>query len=163
LYDDVAVVNRLSTLLATCFGIGHLWPAPGTIASLAAVGLAFPLVMLGGHLALLAGTLVFTFAGIWACDAEARHAGLKDPSHCVVDELAGQWLALLPVAAYAAFSRLAPVATAFLLFRFFDILKPFPIGRFEHLPGGVGVMADDVAAGVVSALLLWLFLAQNWI
>jgi phosphatidylglycerophosphatase A len=152
-----------ASLLATCFGIGHVPPAPGTLASLAAVTLAFVLVTLGGFLALLAGTFLFTVVGIWACGAEARRARLKDPSHCVIDELAGQWLALLPVAAYGAFFRIGPLVAAFLLFRFFDILKPFPIGRFEQLPGGLGVMADDLAAGAVSALLLWLVLAQNWI
>jgi phosphatidylglycerophosphatase A len=151
----------LASLFATGFGLGYIPPAPGTLGSLAALPLAAGLVALGGWPALLAGTVVVTLVGIWACGVYARAKGLKDPGECVIDEVAGQFVTLLPLAASAAFFRALPLLFGLALFRFFDVLKPFPIGRFEHLPGGVGVMADDLAAGVVAAGLVWAALAWN--
>jgi phosphatidylglycerophosphatase A len=155
--------TRLATLLATVFGAGYLPWAPGTWASLLSLPLAWCLGALGGWPALLAGAVLLTFAGIWACGRHARAAGLKDPSECVIDEVAGQLFACVPLAITARLAAVLPVLLAFVLFRFFDIVKPWPIARLEHLPGGVGVMADDVLAGVLAALLVWFATAQNWI
>jgi phosphatidylglycerophosphatase A len=93
---------------------------------------------------------VFVFAlGWWAAGRLARHLGLEDPSVVVIDEVLGMFVTLLglpfdPVVAFVGF----------LLFRVFDIVKPYPAAALEHLPGGLGIMADDVAAGVYANLLL---------
>jgi phosphatidylglycerophosphatase A len=154
-------VTRLAILLATCFGIGRIPGAPGTAASLAALPLACWLGFVGGWPALLGAAIAATLIGIWACGLYAMHAGLKDPSPCVLDEVAGQWLTLLPLALYGELLSVVPLLLAFALFRFFDILKPFPIARLEGLPGGLGVMADDILAGLMGAGVLWAALAWN--
>ena len=79
----------------------------------------------------------------------------SDPSECVIDEVAGQWLALFPIALGANVFAWRPYVAAFLLFRALDMLKPWPIGEFERLPGGLGIMMDDVAAGIVAAAVLY--------
>jgi phosphatidylglycerophosphatase A len=90
-------------------------------------------------------------AGIWAADWTAKKSGKKDPSLVVVDEVIGQWVTLAGAATLNWKSWLA----AFLLFRAFDIWKPVPVRQFEKLPGGYGIVADDVMAGVYGALVLW--------
>lgn len=134
--------------VATLLGLGRLKPAPGTIASAAALVLAWPLARLGIATFALAA-LAASVAGIWACDSYARRTGRDDPSECVVDELAGQWLACL-----LAPLTLAGFALAFLLFRAFDIVKPWPLSQLERLPGGYGIMADDLAAGLIAGLIV---------
>ncbi len=150
--------------LATFFGAGYLKPGPGTYGSVAAA----VLWLLGGWLlhhdgyrltiATTVAIACVTFAGIPAATRVAREAGQKDPGFVVVDEVAGQWVALLFV---------PPLWTnalvAVLLFRFFDILKPPPIRRFEALPEGWGIMADDLVAGLfaLAATQLVLHLVQR--
>ncbi len=134
--------------LATFFGAGYLRPGPGTYGSAAAVVLWLVAGWLLHHQTrelgwlTLATVVLLTAAGIPAATRVAREAGREDPGFIVVDEVAGQWIALL---------FLPPLWTdallAFLLFRFFDILKPWPIRRFEALPEGTGIMADDLVAG----------------
>lgn len=142
---------RLARLIATWFGAGDLPGAPGTWGSLAALPCAAVLVVLGGQYLLAVGVLVAFFAGVWAGGKVAAWHRLKDPGLIVIDEVAGQWLALLPV---AYDWRFYPVA--FVLFRFADITKPWPCNRLERAPGGVGIMADDMAAGVYAGILTWL-------
>jgi phosphatidylglycerophosphatase A len=89
--------------------------------------------------------------GIWAADVYAKSHGKEDPSEVVVDEAIGQWVTLLGATVYNWKSLLA----ALVLFRILDILKPFPIRQAEKLPGGVGIIADDVVAGLVGALVLF--------
>ena len=96
-------------------------------------------------------TAAATAPAIWASDLTARSGACKDPSHVVVDEVLGQWLALAGATALNWKSWLG----AFLLFRALDIAKPWPIRRFERLPGGTGIVADDLAAGAVAALVLF--------
>jgi phosphatidylglycerophosphatase A len=158
-----ASTSRAATLLATFFGVGYLPWAPGTWASLVALPIAWCVGTFAGWEALLAVALLLTFAGIWACDRHARSTGLKDPSECVIDEVAGQLLACVPLVMTAHMTTVLAVFLAFAVFRFFDIVKPWPIARLEHLPGGAGVMADDVLAGIIAALLVWIAAAQNWI
>jgi phosphatidylglycerophosphatase A len=146
-------MTPVSTRLATCFGIGWIPFAPGTFASAAALPFGWLLVRLGWK-GLLIGALAATALGVWACGAHARRRGLYDPSECVIDEVAGQWFALIPIAVMARDGNWRPYAMAFLLFRLFDILKPWPISAAEHLPGGYGVMMDDVLAGLAAAVLL---------
>jgi phosphatidylglycerophosphatase A len=120
--------------------------------ALAAVGIAALLVHYAGwtplHLGILG--LIAVVPGTWASSVEAQTCGRKDPGHIVVDEVAGQWITIAGAAALNWKAWLA----AFVLFRLFDIWKPAPVRQLERLPGGVGVMADDVMAGVYGALVL---------
>jgi phosphatidylglycerophosphatase A len=139
--------------IATWFGCGYSPKAPGTAGSLGALAPAVLLAQYGGfrpwHFAVLAAAV--TPAAIWAAGRVARAWGEKDPSQVVVDEVVGQWVALAGAATLDWKSWLA----AFVLFRFFDIWKPFPVRRLEALPGGLGIVADDLAAGVYGALVLF--------
>jgi phosphatidylglycerophosphatase A len=147
----------LARAIATLFGIGHLRPGPGTWASAAALPLLWALHVLGGFAAVVVATLAVTAIGWWAVARATVDTDDKDPSEIVVDELAGQWLALWPVSAGAVMSG-APVlalwpgwVAGFALFRLFDILKPGPVGWADRRPGVTGVMLDDLIAGLLAA------------
>jgi len=142
---------RLARLLATLFGAGDLPGAPGTWGSLAALPFALVAVMIGGQFLLMALILVGFVVGVWASGKLATYHRLQDPQRVVIDEVVGQWLAILPL---ALDWRFYPVA--FVLFRFADITKPWPLKDLERLHGGVGIMADDVGAGVYAGALTWL-------
>lgn len=143
--------------IATVFGIGHLRPAPGTWGSLAALPMALGLMWLGGPWLLVAATLAVVVLGYVAVQAEIS-VGDPDPSHVVIDEVAGQWVALFPVAFGAAavgasYTALWPGwVAAFALFRLFDIWKPGPVGWADRRQGASGVMMDDLFAGLFAAL-----------
>ena len=148
----------MTHLIATFFYIGHLRPAPGTWGSLAALPVAWALHTLGGPMLLALGlALVFTL-GWWATALETKGKEDHDPSEIVIDEVAGQWLAFLPVSIGAAHAGVAITAlwpgwiTAFLTFRLFDIWKPGPIGWADRQGGPLGVMLDDLLAGLAAAL-----------
>ena len=150
--------GRLARLLATVGGLGDLLPAPGTtVGSLVAVLVFAALVRLAPAVLLPVGAAVLVLLvplSVWACGAEAARRGVGDPGPVVLDEVTGQWLALVVVsAAAAAPPSLAAIAVSFLLFRIFDVLKPWPISRLERLPGGWGVVADDLAAALVAAVV----------
>jgi phosphatidylglycerophosphatase A len=148
--------------VATFFGAGLLKPAPGTWGSLAAL-LLWAAFAMGAHpaaltllLALIAGIVVSVAIGIPAASIAARESGRKDPGFVVVDEVAGQWIALLGCPADWKHGLIALA-----LFRLFDITKPFPARQLERLPEGWGIVFDDIAAGLyawgVAALLrLWI-------
>lgn len=142
-------MNRFSTLIATLGGLGRVPFAPGTVASLAALPFAWLLGHFGGNSVLLAATFAAASIGTWACGLYARSTNAVDPSECVADELAGQWL----TCAFAPLS-LAGMVLAFLLFRLFDVLKPWPISLAERLEGGLGIMADDVVAATMAGLVI---------
>ncbi len=144
---------RFSTIIASVLGIGYFPVASGTVMSAVAVFLAIPIARHGGGPAVLAASLVAFGIGVWACGAHVRETGRKDPSECVIDELAGQWLACAGISFDFAPASASQFALAFLLFRLFDILKPWPISAAERLPGGLGVMADDMLAGLAAAIL----------
>ena len=134
--------------LATLGPVGRIRPAPGTWGSLAALLPAAGMAMAGDWL-LEIGVVVACIIGVKAADIYEAHSGKKDDSEVVIDELAGQWIALLVIPFDWRWWL-----TAFLLFRLFDIAKPGPVKMAERLPGGIGVMADDVVAGVLVATLL---------
>lgn len=141
----------LATFLATGFGSGLSPVAPGTAGTLVAVPLGYFVTVslaAGPALQALVITLVIAVA-IWSAGVAAPRFGLKDPGQIVVDEIAGYFVALafLP----AGWTTLA---AAFVLFRLFDIGKPPPCRRLEALPGGLGIVADDVMAGVYANLVI---------
>lgn len=142
-------------LIATWFGVGLLRPAPGTWGSIAALPLGAVLAYWLGPWVLAAGALAVFLVGWWASNgliARLPAGASHDLPSIVVDEVAGQLIALLP----AAFSPVL-FGVSFALFRMFDISKVGPIGYVERrLPGGLGVMADDVVAGVLAAIGVWL-------
>src|SRR3954466_10658040 len=146
---------RASTVVASVFGIGYFDIAPGTIMSAIAVPLAILIAQFGGGgMGLLASSIIVLVIGILSCADYVRETGRDDPSECVIDELAGQWLACAFVV--LSFGGLLPVdhvslpgfALAFVLFRLFDIWKPWPVSWAENnLKGGLGGMVDDIVAG----------------
>jgi phosphatidylglycerophosphatase A len=141
---------RLSTVIASMFGIGYFPFASGTVASLAAMPFAVFMLLYGGCILLATASLIAFALGVWACGDHVRATGREDPSECVIDEVAGQWLAC----AFASVS-LPSLALAFFLFRLFDIWKPWPVGWADReLPGGLGVMADDMIAGLMAGVLV---------
>ena len=140
-----------ATLLATWFGSGLLRVAPGTCGSLAALPFAAGMVLLGGPWLLAAATVAAFAAGLWASARYVEAAGQADPGAVVIDEVAGQWLALVAL-------PLDPLLylLAFLAFRLFDILKPWPVGWADRrLHGGFGIMADDILAGVYAGAVVY--------
>ena len=155
-------MSSWSSRLATCFGIGRIPFASGTFASAAAMPLGFLLVALGSS-AIIAAALVAVGLGVWACGEHAAKLGVVDPAECVLDEVAGQWIALVPIALYARPLDWRPYAVSFFLFRFFDVLKAWPLSAAERLPGGYGVMADDILAGLIAAGVLSAALSMGWV
>lgn len=151
---------RISHLIATVFHIGYLRPVPGTWASLLAVPLAWGLHVMGGPWALSLAILAAIGAGIWAIHMETRGKPDRDPSEIVIDEIAGQWIALLPVSIGAAhvgasLTSLWPgLLFAFVFFRVFDITKLGPIGWADRRHDALGVMLDDILAGLAAALVV---------
>lgn len=146
-------LDTLGTALATLGPIGHFPKAPGTWGSLAAVVAApwlFLPLPLWGRLAALAAVFA---VGVWACGVAERTMGRKDPGCVIIDELFGQWLTLLFFSAMPIWY----LGLTFVLFRVFDILKPWPVKWAETaFPGGLGVMADDGVAGLYALLCLHL-------
>jgi phosphatidylglycerophosphatase A len=161
-------MKRLAFHIATVFGLGDRLPAPGTTAGSlpAVVGWWLAMVALpdvpARCVATAVGTVLVAVIGVWASQVEARRRGGEDPGAVVIDEVAGQWLTLLPVllllARQTRLTLAVAAAVGFLLFRLFDIVKPWPVRSFERLPGGFGIMADDLVAalfaGALSALVL---------
>ena len=154
--------TRWAWAVGTWFGAGLLKPGPGTYGSVAAVLLWYGAAH-GLHLSatgLAVGTavaaVVATLIGIPAATIVAREAGREDPGFVVIDEVAGQWIALIAVR-----PDWRHVLLALVLFRLFDIWKPWPIRRLEALPEGTGIMLDDVAAGIL-ALAVGLVLSR-WV
>ena len=105
---------------------------------------------------LVVAIVAVTFAGIWAGSRTEELAGRKDPGKVVVDEVAGQLIATLPLVFVKQWS-IAAVMVSFVLFRFFDIVKPYPANRLQDLKGGAGIMFDDLVAGVYAAVLVTIF------
>jgi phosphatidylglycerophosphatase A len=147
-------MNRIAVVVATSGGAGYAPFAPGTVGS--AVGVAVFLLLRDASIGWqVSVTAVVTVVGIWAASVAERHFAREDPGPVVIDEVAGQ---LVTLAATGA--SVAGIAAGFFLFRLFDVIKPFPVNRFERLPRGYGIMADDVMAGVYGHLVLRLLIWQ---
>ena len=149
-------------LIATAGGLGWLRPGPGTWGTLGAAAVAAALIPVAGwSLVLWSGlAAVATIAGLLAIPAAQRRLGLIDPPQVVIDEVAGLWLALALIpAGVAAPSPWLALGMAVVLFRLLDIAKPWPLDALERLPGAIGVMVDDLAAGFLAGLACSAFLS----
>ena len=158
-------IPRASTVVASVFGIGYFDIAPGTIMSAIAVPLAILIgIFGGGGMGILGASIIVLVIGILATADHVRETGRQDPPECVIDELAGQWLAcsfcllsfggLLP----ATHISLPAFLLAFVFFRLFDIWKPWPVGWADrNISGGLGVMLDDMLAGLMAGIGVTLF------
>jgi phosphatidylglycerophosphatase A len=155
-------IPRASTVVDSVFGIGFFDVAPGTIMSAVAVPLAILIgIFGGGGMGILASSIIVLVIGILACGDYIRETGRQDPPECVIDELAGQWLACS--ACLLSFGGLVPVThfslpaffLAFAAFRLFDIWKPWPVSWADgQLKGGLGVMTDDMIAGLMAGAVV---------
>lgn len=159
---------RIAWWIATGFGSGYLKPAPGTWGSLA--GLGAWLLLVGGMRGagesfapwiLLAAPVALALLAVWAADRVVKETGQKDPSFIVADEWAGMWFALTPLLFTVTVQPqpwllwAARLVAPFMLFRLFDIWKPGVVDAAQRLPGGWGVVLDDVLAGLLAALIAW--------
>ena len=153
-----ALINRISIIFASGLGLGYLRGPTGTYGS--ALGLLIWQLAAMPQSALFEGAIAAAFLifSIPAAGRAEKLLGKKDPGVVVCDEIVGQLIALL----FLPFSGTVALA-AFLLFRAFDILKPFPADRMERLPNGWGIVADDVMAGVYANLVLRLLLYWDWL
>ena len=156
--------SRTARIIATVGGLGDVLPAPGTTAgSLPAAVLWWGVCQAAttntARIIVTAVALVIVVGvGLWASEVECRRRQERDPRPVVVDEVAGQWLTYLvalPLLPLLAGMQLAIFTVAgFLLFRFFDVVKPWPVRELEKFPGGIGIIADDLAAGYLAAFVL---------
>lgn len=147
-------MKKIWVIIATFFGTGYLPVAPGTWASLLTVLIVYFTPLSTSHFLLLVLATAAIYAiGVPAAAASERHFQKKDPRPCVIDEVTGQLVSLWLLPRLAVF-----YIAAFFVFRFFDIFKPFPVNRSESLPGGFGIMTDDVLAGFYAMVLLQLVL-----
>lgn len=153
---DTARRAPVAWLIATFFGVGLCPFASGTVATAAAVPVYLAGYLLGGDLAVAALAVLFTVAGVAAAGIVEQRLGYHDPSEVVIDEVAGFLVTMLLLQ-----PTLLVCSAGFLLFRAFDVLKPWPASRAEKLPGGWGIMADDLVCGLMAnavirlGVLLW--------
>ncbi len=143
----------VARFIATVAYVGTLKPAPGTWGSAAAMPFGWLIANSFGLVGLSVAIILVSIIGVWASSDYERTSGAHDPAEVVIDEIAGQWIALLPVIYFGApwYGWFA----AFVAFRLFDIWKPGPIGQLDkNFKGGVGTMIDDIAAGACASLLL---------
>ena len=142
-------------LLATWFGCGLSPKAPGTIGSLGTFPFALLIFALFGIQAFVAFTLLTTTIGFWATTKFEHETDTHDSKMIVIDEVAGQSIALMPAFLLSGLNPIY-IILAFPLFRFFDIIKPWPVSHFDkQVKGALGVMGDDIIAGILAALCLW--------
>ena len=144
--------------IATGFGSGYSPIAPGTAGALLAMLIWWGYSLLFSHcisipVLTFIVIVVFTFAGVWSSSVVEKYWG-EDPSRVVVDEMVGTWIALLAVPEGAHWGYML---AAFVLFRFFDIVKPLGVRKMESLPSGFGIIADDILAGIYGFIVIYLY------
>lgn len=172
--DSSPAPSRAAVLIATCFGAGRLPRAPGTAGSLAAAAcFAVCFYALPGALLPFVSLFVLAWlapAALWSIEQALPEWTSADPRAIVIDEVVGQWLAYAGLLLAPLFGW--PIGTSagwkyllagFILFRGFDVLKPFPIRRSERLPGAAGILLDDVLAGAYAAAGLLLLVRSGWL
>jgi phosphatidylglycerophosphatase A len=152
-------MKRLGLAIATCGYVGYAPLAPGTFGSAAGVALFYLVRATGSTVVEVAVVIAVLALGLWSGTVAEEHFGGIDPGPVVIDEVAGMLITmlLLPLNGLGVF-------VAFLVFRVLDVVKPWPAGRLEHLPGGRGVMADDTMAAIYGNLLMrgGILLAPGW-
>ena len=142
------VLINPSVMIPTWFGVGLFRPAPGTMGSLAAMPTGYAIVMLMGNSGLLLCAILLLIVGTRFATIYGKKSGVKDDQSIVVDEVVGMWIAAIPAGTNTGLWLIA-----FLLFRLFDIWKPWPASYFDNnSKGGFGVMMDDVVAGIYALL-----------
>ena len=141
-------MRAIAYTVGTFFGCGYSPVGPGTAGSLAALVIA---VAIHNRVALIVLSVILLLPGIWAAGRIAQYESRKDPQIVVIDEVLGQWITLAGTSTLNWKSFLA----ALLFFRLFDIWKPPPVRQLEALPGGTGIVADDVMAGLYGALAIF--------
>ncbi len=148
-------MKRLAQVIATGGFVGYAPLAPGTVGTLVAVAIAWAFGRCGA-LAMPIGAAFASAVGVWAAGVYEAEVGERDPSAVVIDEIAGFLAAMvgLPVS-------WPQLATVFVLFRLFDIAKPFPVRAVERVPGGAGIVADDLVAGLYANLTARLLLGSG--
>ena len=145
--------EAVARIFATWFGCGLSPVAPGTMGSLAAIVIAWPLSMAGfGRIQFLILSFALLYPAIQAADVVEKASAKKDPQIVVIDEVLGQWLTL----AGALRFNLPAFGISFALFRLFDVWKPPPIRLIERVPGGSGIVLDDMMAGAYAAIVLFI-------
>ena len=148
----------MSAAIATIFGIGYLRPAPGTWGSLFALFLAILLLESFGIILFSFALLIACVFGWWATNEYLKQTKTKDPCEVVIDELVGLWIAVLPLAWAVFHYKLSSLdlwpgwISSFFFFRIFDIYKPSLIGWADQKNGALGVMLDDIFAGIAAAI-----------
>jgi phosphatidylglycerophosphatase A len=142
-------MRRLALFISTCGYVGYAPVAPGTFGSAAGLVVFYVVRSTGSTVVELSAIVLLFAVGIWSGTAAEHHFGGVDPGPIVLDEVVGMLitLALLPVSPMGAF-------VGFVVFRVLDVIKPFPSARFEKLPGGLGVMADDGMAAIYGNLVM---------
>lgn len=151
-------IPLIHQLIASGFGSGYSPIAPGTAGALLAMLIwwVYATLLNDSHLVFLCTlslVIIFTILGTWSASVAEKYWG-KDPSKVVIDEMVGTWIALLAVTSHLQWGYML---VAFLLFRFFDILKPLGIRQMEKFPSGYGIMADDILSGIYSLIILYAY------
>lgn len=162
----------MTALIATFFYVGRIPFAPGTLGSLAALPVAYIIHRFGGFPALALATAFVFVLGWWATASYTRTHDSHDPSEVVIDEVAGQWIALWPLSAGLWHAGIDPAIFpypgwigGFLMFRLFDIWKPWPVSWADRKSTPLGVMLDDALAGIMAAIVVTLAasIAHGWL
>jgi len=157
--DDLALIKKLNMKspliwIATVGGLGFCRPAPGTWGTLGALPIALMIYLWGGMSAYIIAFFIFLALGYIATKSFEKQSGSHDSKMIVIDELLGLWIALTPSFFFGEVS-VVHIAAAFVLFRIFDIIKPYPIRDFDRdIDGAVGVIADDIVAGQYAAIVM---------
>jgi len=149
-------LKNIYHLIATLGGIGLIPIAPGTFSSIFAWAIFIFMAHLLGKSSILILTIISIFFAIWICEKVSRNLVEKDHKSIVIDELAGMWVSLIPVVYLASdqYERTVYTVSALILFRIFDILKPYPISYFDQkFKNGFGIVFDDLIAGIFAGFL----------
>jgi phosphatidylglycerophosphatase A len=156
------LLRHPSVLLASWFGAGLLPYAPGTWGALAALPGAWIIAWFGGPVALIGGAVAVFAIGCWVSGAAAQTLGQKDPGWVVIDEVAAVWAVLGPLELWVGPLDWRAYMATFVFFRIFDILKPWPARLIERrIPGGPGIMLDDLVASIYALPPLALLIAEG--
>ena len=147
----------MSNFIATFFYVGYLRPAPGTWGSLVALIAGYLLITYTGPYGLIISIFICVFLGYWATGEHTYNKDDHDPSEIVIDEVAGQWIALLPIALVnlSGVTQVLIYLLAFVGFRIFDITKLGLVGWADRQDGPLGVMLDDIIAGMMTAIIVF--------